>query len=189
MAEIKQVEHDLGFVREIVQSSEIAGAPATIYLVWAAIVLVGFPLPDYAPRHVGIFWMIAGPVGWLLSAVLARRHARRRGQYDARVSLGHALHWGVMLVAIALCALLPTTGALTWEGLGPMVLLIVALAYILASIHLDRLLLWPGLMMAAGYAVLLFQQTYTWTIVGILVAAGLVVSAFAGGRRRAAAQD
>ena len=40
--------------------------------------------------------------------------------------------------------------------------------------------------LTAGYAILLFGFGYTWTIIGVLVSAGLVVSSFAGGRNRGA---
>jgi hypothetical protein len=38
--------------------------------------------------------------------------------------------------------------------------------------------------MVAGYGLLLTGVGYTWTIVGVLVSAGLVVSSVVGGRKR-----
>jgi hypothetical protein len=188
MAELKQLERDLGYVRDVVHRSERGSGPAAIYLFWAAVVLVGFPLGDWAPRHTGTFWMIVGPAGWLISAFLGYRHARSTGQYDSREGRRHGLHWGVMLAIIFMAVLLPARGFATWDVLGPLVLLIVAMSYVLAAIHLDRLLLWPGLMMVAGYGLLIVGVGYTWTIVGVLVSAGLVVSSFVGGRSRVTQQ-
>jgi hypothetical protein len=63
MAELEQLRRDIGYVRDVVDRSEKRGGPAAIYLFWAAVVLVGFPLGDFAPQHTGTFWMIAGPLG------------------------------------------------------------------------------------------------------------------------------
>jgi hypothetical protein len=59
---------DLHYVQEVVRSSERRSAPKAIYFLWAVICLVGFTLVDFAPRRVGIFWMIAGPAGFVASA-------------------------------------------------------------------------------------------------------------------------
>ena len=185
MAQLSKLESDLGYVRSVVTRAETRPAPTAIYLLWAAIVVVGFPLADFAPRHTGTFWMIAGPVGWVISIIVGARAARARGEYDTRLGLRHMAHWGVMLLAVFMAVLLPARGVTSWEVMGPLALLIVATGYVMAGVHLDRLLLWPGLMMAVGFVVLLFGVGYTWTVVGVLVAGGLVVSSLAGGRQRA----
>ena len=185
-AELQQLHSDLDFVRQVVDRSENR-APAAIYLLWAAVILVGFPLADFRPEAMGTFWSIACPLGWVISAVLAIRHTRRTGQTDRRIGLRHAMHWGAMLIAVFLAALMAYSGYLSWPGMGPTAILIVSLGYVLAGIHLDRLLLWPGLLMGAGYLVLLFVPTWPWTIVGVLVCAGLVVSALSLRGPRAAA--
>ena len=182
-----EVAQDLRFVREVVQRAEDSRPPTALYLLWAAIVLVGFPLPDFSPSHVFLYWAIVGPVGFVASAVLARRHGMQLGVDDRRYGRRSLLHWGVMFLVLALAILLPWSGTLTWEGLAPLAMLLCTSAYLMASIHLDRRLVWPGLMMGAGYAVVLGSFEYRWTLVGVLVALGMVLSAWVGSRPRVAA--
>ena len=181
------LQQDLDYVRGVVTRSEQGATPAGIYLFWAAATAVGFALIDFRPQVVGTYWMVVFPIGWVFSGWLAWRHARRSGQDDRRTGRLHAVHWLVMFAGVGLAALLPAQGLVPWPVMGPLALLVVAVAYLLAGVHLDRLLLWPGVLMTAGYVVLLFEPAFSWTLVGVLVAAGLVVAALAGGKARGAA--
>ena len=187
MNEIKQLEDDLGYVRGVVEDAGRASSPAGIYLLWAVICLVGFPLADFAPEHMARFWFIVGPVGWVFSAFLGWRASRRGGQMDRAFGMRHLAHWAAMLVTLSLGALMLKSGMLTGSGMGAFAILVVGLTYVLGALHLDRLLLWPGLLMLAGYVVLIFVEGNTWTIVGVLVSAGLGISAMIAGKQRAVA--
>ena len=66
------------------------------------------------------------------------------------------LHWGGMLAATFLTVLMPINGLLPPDALGPAILLILALGYFEAGVHLDRPFLWVGLLMACGYVFVLF---------------------------------
>ena len=99
------------------------------------------------------------------------------------------MHWAGMTVAIWLVIPLAVRGRLDWEAVSLVILIIVALGWYLAGVHLDRPMLWLGLLMAVGYVVLLFVNAYTWTILGALMAIGLVASALLTGRTHAAEED
>ena len=186
MNDVKQLESDLGYVRAVVQEADRAPSPAGIYLLWAIICLVGFPLADFAPQHMALFWFTVGPLGWVVSAWLGWRAARRGGQLDRSLGMRHMAHWAAMLVGVALGVLMVKGGMLTGEGMGAFAILVVGLAYVLAGVHLDRLFVWPGLLMLAGYGVLVLAQGPTWTIVGVLVSVGLAISALAASKKRVA---
>lgn len=185
-----QTQSDISFVREAIARSEDHRSPTAVFLLWAAIILVGFPLVDFAPRHSGLFWMIAGPIGGLISFVLGRRESLRFGVVRKSEGLRYTLHWMGLMGAILLLALyqLSGHGAFSDASFGQIILLIVAFAYFLAGVHLDRPLLWAGLLMAGGYVVLLFVSTYAWTIIGVVVSIGMVLSAVFGGRKSAATE-
>ena len=64
MTESASIKDDLAFVRAAAEGSSVH-VPA-IYLLWAAICLVGFPLVDVVgpgSSWIGIYWTIAGPLG------------------------------------------------------------------------------------------------------------------------------
>lgn len=182
-----QVKSDLRFVRAIVESTDRDISPAAIYFLWAVVGLVGFALMDINETWVPAYWSIAGPAGFLASAVLGWRHARRTGQVTAAVGRRYLLHWGGMLATIFLAILMPISGLLPWDALQPAILLILALGHFEAGVHLDRPLLWVGLLMGAGYVFVVFVAAYAWTVVGLVMATALLIAGLRGGRRHEAA--
>lgn len=182
MNDTSRAQDDLAYVRDVVSRSETYGAPRALWYLWAVIAAVGFSLMDLAPERVPVFWAVAAPAGFLASLWLGWRHGRRSGQVSARGGRDHALHWGGLLVAVFLLVPLGAAGALPGDTLGQAILLVIGLGYFLAGVHFYRPLLWIGLLMGAGYALLFFVDRWAWTGIGLLVGLGLVVTARAGQR-------
>ena len=146
MTTSQRLESDIRYVRNAMDRSERTPSPRSIYFLWAAIVLVGFPLADFAPRYVPVFWSIAGPGGGLLSGILGWRHARRIGQLDRSTGNRHMAHWGAMLVAIFSIVVLGTVGSMNKDHMHQLILLVIGLSYFLAGLYLDPPLLWVGIL-------------------------------------------
>lgn len=178
------VRDDLGYVRDVVSRSERPAFPRGIAYLWAAIGLVGFSLIDFAPERVSLFWTIAAPVGFAVSAWLGGRHARAAGQQSRRDGKKHVLHWAGLMTAIFMLYPLIAQGALQGKAIAQVILLFAALGYYLASVHLVPALKWAALAMALGYVATLTLDAFAWTALGVLFAAGLVVSARAAGEGR-----
>ena len=182
-----QLKSDLRFVRGVVEGAERPGSPVAIYFLWAIVGLIGFSLVDFHATWASAYWRIAGPLGFLASAVLGWRHARRSGQVDVAIGRRHLLHWGGMLTAIFLAGLMPLSGVLPPAALGPAILLILALGHFQAGVHLDRTFIWVGLLMSAGYVFVIFADAYAWTVVGVVVATALSIAGIRGERVHEAA--
>lgn len=181
-----QIQQDLDYVASAVRRQDRRTGVPAIYFLWAGIVLVGFALPDFQPRSAGAFWFVAGIGGGLLSWWLGERDARRRGVNDIALGRRYGLHWTIAGVGFFLSALPMIVG----KGDPGMVvsnfLLVAGLVYALAGVHLERPLLWSGLLMLASYLVLvLFSPPYTWTITGLVIAVALGWSGVAAQRTRA----
>jgi hypothetical protein len=88
-----RLQADLNYVRDALDRSGRPTSPASIYWLWAIIVLVGFPLVDFAPRLVAPYWIVMGPLGGVASGFLGYRFSRQLGQVDRRTGGRHALHW------------------------------------------------------------------------------------------------
>ena len=174
MSPADQIQHDLDYIATAVRRHDRpAGVPA-IYFLWAAIVLVGFALPDFAPRTAGAYWFVAGTGGGLLSWWLGARHARRSGINDTELGKRMGQHWLLGGVAFLLIALPVATGKVAIDAGVANFLFVSGLLYALAGIHLLRPLLWSGLLMLAAYAALvLFEPPYAWTITGVVIALSL----------------
>ena len=184
-----QLEHlagDLRFVRGALDTSIRGASPSMLYFLWAAIVLIGFALVDFQSGWVPRYWAVAGPAGFFASAYLGWRHARRLGQASASDGRRHVLHWGAVLSAVALAVMLRARGGVPSEQLHAVILLVLALGYVTAGLHLDRPLLWVGLLMGVGLVLVTLVSSYAWTAVGIALAVGLTVAGIREGRPREA---
>lgn len=177
---------DLGYVREVVQRSEHRTMPPSILYLWAAISAVGFTIVDLAPRFAGWYWLAASLAGFAASMWLGSRGARAAGQESRAERTRHLLHWGGMLVAILFVPILASKGHVDGEGVGLLILLIVALGYWYAGVHLIPALRWMAAVAAATCLALAFVNgfPYPWTAAGLVLAAGLIVAGISGGAAR-----
>jgi hypothetical protein len=187
MNSFERIEGDLRFVRGALESSDRRSSPGAIYFLWAAVVLVGFGLVDFLPSAIPIYWSVAGPSGFVVSAYLGWRHSKSLGQQSATEGRRHLLHWGAVLVVVFLAVLMPARGFLPWTSLNVMILLLLAIGYFTAGVHLERPLRWIGALIGLGYVVVTLVSAYAWTMVGVALAIGLVIAGSRGGRSHEAA--
>jgi hypothetical protein len=173
-----QLQQDLRFVRQAVARRESATRrPVAIYWVWAVYVLVGYSLIDLAPRYCGLFFLVAGVVGGILSAMLGHRAGRRSGEVDCEMGRRAMLHWmvGILLAIAATFGLAAVIPALRGPAGSQVLVVMIGLDYFLAGVHFDRNFLWLGpVLMAGGILVGLFPH-YGWTGLGVVIALGLIV--------------
>ena len=188
MTKTEQLQQDLDYIAGAVRRRDRPlGVPA-IYFLWAAIIAVGFALPDFAPRGTNLFWLVAGVGGGLLSWWLGARAEQHSGINYLELGLRYGLHWGVGGVAFLLTALPMFMGRVSPQQGGAGFLFTTGLLYALAGVHLERPLLWSGLLMLAAYGVMtVFVPPYAWTITGVVIALSLVWAGLAA--QRALAQD
>lgn len=188
MDQLERLHGDLSFVRDAVDASTQSKSPSALYFVWAAIVAIGFSLIDLRPDAVPEYWVVAGPAGFLVSAYLGWRHARQIGQASSTDGRRHLLHWGAVLVAIALAVVAGVSGAWPSATLHTAILLVLAIGYFTAGLHLDRFFLWVGLLIGAGSIVVTFVSAYAWTGLGIALAVSLTIAGIRQGRSVEAAR-
>lgn len=182
MADTQSIKEDLAYVRAAANRSECVHIPS-IYLLWAAICLCGFPLVDFAGPgswSIPVYWFIAGPVGGLLSWWLGHRAVHQTGQVDREEGRRWAFHFlsfgGTGLLGFGMVA----TGQLTWVGFTSLWILLLGLTYILAGLHLERRMLPVGVVVLAGYLIALFVPEYGFTTMGVMVAVALSLQAYLG---------
>ena len=188
MTNPEQLKEDIAYVRAAAEQSASVHIPA-IYLIWAVLCLCGFTLVDLvgpASRWIGIYWMIGGPVGGGLSWWLAKRASREVGQADRREGKRWVFHFLGFACTGLLVFGLVATGQLTWPGLSSTWILLLALTYFLAGLHLERRMLPIGLLLGVGYLITLALPSYGFTVAGVLAATALAVQAFLGTRAQRA---
>jgi hypothetical protein len=189
MTNLNELREDLDFVAGAVRRGRNRAVPGILAL-WAVLIPVGYSLADFAPEYDGLYWLVAGIGGGIASAFIGRAAAQRAGVRDAEHSKRIALHWLTVFAAFLLFGFSVGTGHMDGASTAPIWLLIAAIAYTMAGIHLDQdqAMLPSGLIMFAGYAVLVWVPLpYPWTITGLVVSASLIVAAVRTARSNAAA--
>ena len=172
-----QLQQDLDYVASAVRRNDRPACVPAIFFLWAAIVLVGYALPDFAPHATGAYWSVAGIGGGLLSWWLGVRANRQNGIQDHDEGRRYGLHWAIGGLAFVLTGLPMMVGRVPPGQGGVNFLLMAGVLYALAGVHLERRILWPGVLMFAAYVVLtLFDPPYAWTTTGVLIALALVWS-------------
>lgn len=182
----QNVRDDLDYVANTVRQQEYRSGVPEIYFLWAVLVPIGFALPDFLPQAAGLFWFVAGIGGGLLSWWLGARADRKLGINDKALGWRYGMHWMIGGFGFLLAALPMIVGKVgPVEGASPF-LLVGGLVYALAGVHLERPLLWSGVLMLAAYVVMvLFTLPYVWTITGVVIALSLVWAGVAAARDRA----
>lgn len=181
MTDIDKLREDVAYVRAAADRSE--NVPfRSVYVLWAVIILCGFPLRDFVDDYswIGWYWLVATPVGFLLSMWLGSRASARIGQADMEIGMRWMKHWLAYVVAGVLGGMLVAGGKLTGSGLGALWLLLLALAYFYAGLHLDRRLLPVGILIGICFPVILYLPDYGSTASGVVIAGALFVVAFHG---------
>ena len=185
MSTHEQMKDDLSYIKDAVERVEGVHVPA-VYLMWAAICLMGFSMPDFIYNEwvdwsyssIGWYWMVMGPAGSFTSWWLSSRANIRAGQVNRRAGLRWAAFGATGMLGVALAL----SGHISWEGFGTLWVLLLALSYTLAGVHLERSLLPIGVMLGVGYLIILFLPSYGWTSAGVLIALALTAQAFIGAR-------
>ena len=184
----QQLTEDIAYVRAAAERSASVHIPA-IYLIWAVLCLCGFTLVDLVgpgSAWIGIYWMVGGPVGGGLTWWLARRAGREVGQADRREGRRWVFHFLGFACTGLLVFGLVATGQLTWPGASSTWILLLALTYFLAGLHLERRMLPIGLLLGVGYLITLALPSYGFTVAGVLAATALAAQAFLGTRAQRA---
>src|SRR5690242_18684618 len=136
MATINELREDLGFVASAVRRGG-DGALPQLFVLWAVLTPIGFALADFAPFYCGLYWLVVGPAGGLLSWWVARRTAVRQGNIDRDLGRRYGQHWLVMGIAYILVAAAGMTGRMDALSAISSFMLLTAIAYALAGVHLS----------------------------------------------------
>ena len=185
MTTANRIKEDLDYVASAVRRQDRPSGIPLLYFMWAGLVLVGFSLPDFAPRYAGMYWFFAGIGGGLFSWWMGARDERKYGINNTELGKRYGYHWVTVGAAFLLVGLSMATGRVPVGDAAATYLLVGGLGYTLAGVHLDRPILWSGLLMFAAYIVLtIFQLPYTWTITGIVIALSLIWAGLTTQRQR-----
>ncbi|MGH8538007.1 MAG: hypothetical protein ACREXM_16525 [Gammaproteobacteria bacterium] len=122
-----------------------------------------------------LYWLAMVPVFATLCFVA---QLSRRGGAEVkwpRLLLTEVLHWGGLLLAVALTYTLLSAGNIPRATTGMVTLLLFALVTFLYGVHLDRRFLGVGIFLGLSFVVMTYLAAYIWIL--LLIAALMMAGA------------
>lgn len=180
MQPTQKFEEDVAFVREAVEKRDrMQYNSIAIAVLWAIILATGYMLNDFRPDISHLYWPIATFIGFLISFWIAKRAMRARGIIRSGVKAKYGWHWGSLFVVIPITVSIALRHGLALEPLvmNQFITLIAGITCYLAGLHLDRRFLLPGIVHIVGAPAVDYLAPYPWTMVGLAIAASLIISA------------
>ena len=180
MQPTQKFEEDVALVREAVEKRDrMQYKSIAIAVLWAIILATGHSLNDFHPEISHLYWPIVTFTGFLISFWIAKRAMRARGVIRSGVGAKYGWHWGSLFVVIPITVSIALRHGLAMEPsvMNQFITLIVGVTFYLAGLHLDRRLLFPGIVHIVGAPAVDYLAPYPWTMVGLAIAASLIISA------------
>ncbi len=177
MATPEQLKEDLHYVIGAVERDRPQAMPRSIGLLWAVFMLGGLAGLDWDPRTAGLFLLVGGPLLYLVSMKLGMRSALAAGVRDREMGRRHMLHWASIFLGMGAITLIALANGLSHEVFGQLTGMVVGLVYFLAGVHFRiSVFLWLGPLAMAGAALVGYFDRWGWTLLGVLMAAGVVAA-------------
>ena len=178
MQPTQKVEEDLASVHEAVEKRDrMQYHSIAIALLWAIIVATGYSLKDFRPHAGPIFWCIAVPIGFLITFWIAKRASRAKDIAKRGDRTKRRLHWGSFFVVIPAILFIAMRHDLdTSMVMDQFITLAVGIIFYFSGLHMDRRFLLPGIVHIVGAPAIDYLAPYPWTIVGLAIAASLIIS-------------
>ena len=164
---------NLNYVKQILQAAEGPNNYPSIYFLWGCIIFAGYALAEYRIEQVTTYWLLAAPLGMLVSAWLGHLQDKSKGQHDSRGGNQYMMHFGLMMIFIFTAML---------SGEYKSILLLIGLGYGLAGIYLDRLMLSIGALSLMTFIALKLGLIHSNLFLGSIFAAGFFVTAWCAAR-------
>jgi hypothetical protein len=119
-----------------------------------------------------LYWLTIVPVFGALCFVAQWSRSRGTEVKWSRLFLTELLHWGGLLIAVALVYTLLSAGHIPRATTGMVILLLFALVTFLYGVHLDRRFLGVGIFLGLSYMIMAYLAAYMWIL---LLIAGITV--------------
>lgn len=116
-----------------------------------------------------LYWLTMVPVFGTLCFVAQWSRSRSTEVKWSRLFLTELLHWGALLLAVALIYTLLNAGNIPRATTGMVTLLLFALVTFLYGVHLDRRFLGVGVFLGLSYVVMSYLAAYMWVLLLIAV--------------------
>jgi hypothetical protein len=122
-----------------------------------------------------LYWLTMIPVFGTICFIVQWSRSQGTGVKWTSLLLKEVLHWGSLLIAVALAYTLLSAGSIPRATTGMVTLLLFALVTFLYGVHLDRRFMGVGVFLGLSYVVMSYMAAYIWIL--LLIAALMVAVA------------
>lgn len=159
-------QNDLKYIKQALERSSGSPGFAFPYYLWGAIVFFGYLTAELSIDWLSVYWLVAAPLGMLISFWAGSRYSRNLGQQDKLLARKYLFHFTLMLVFI-----FSAVATQQYQA----ILLIIGLGYCLAGVHLERMMLYVGLITLAAYFLVMQGIIASNLVLGSVLALGLFI--------------
>lgn len=170
---------NLAYVKQVLNASNSPNNYPAIYYLWGVLVFVGFGIAEFKVAWTSSYWLIAAPIGMVISAWLGIKQDQQRGQQDRQSGGDYMTHFSALLAVIFLAIFTQQYQS---------ILLLISLGYLLAGIHLDRLMLVVGVLAALIYLAIEAGLIHSNLVVGAVFAIGFFATGWGAAKLNAEQQ-
>ena len=156
-------------IERLKQANKTSMSPA-IYALWGSAIVLAYLLTMTTSIAMNNYWLVVMPIGIVLSILLGIRHNNNIGQENKSFGISSALHFSIMggFYLVASLGVDPASG-----------LLIVAFAYCLGAIHIDKFMSIFGVCALVSYVCIATNWIQSGYVIGGILASGLFATAIA----------
>jgi hypothetical protein len=116
-----------------------------------------------------LYWLTMIPVFGAICFIAQWSRSQDTGVKWTSLLLTEVLHWGSLLLAVALAYTLLSAGSIPRATTGMVTLLLFALVTFLYGVHLDRRFMGVGVFLGLSYVVMSYMAAYIWILLLIAV--------------------
>ncbi len=116
-----------------------------------------------------LYWLTMIPVFGTICFIVQWSRSQGTGVKWTSLLLTEVLHWGSLLLAVALTYTLLSAGSIPRATTGMVTLLLFALVTFLYGVHLDRRFMGVGVFLGLSYVVMGYMAAYIWILLLIAV--------------------
>jgi len=89
---------DINYAIERLKVADASFTSPLIYVLWGGIVALSFLVTAYSQISVGTYWIVAFPIGMLLSVWMGIAHSNKLGQRNASYGKSIFAHFSIMAI-------------------------------------------------------------------------------------------
>ncbi|MDD4915881.1 MAG: hypothetical protein PHW13_12685 [Methylococcales bacterium] len=139
----------------------------TILFVIILLSIIGVAITDYAPSASWAYWIFMTAALCTCAVVIEKALLHRKDVTFTKLVITQLIHWGVTLLAIIVSFSFVSSGRITYEGSGLIILLILSLSTFLDGYHVGWRFYLAGVFLGITTVLAAYVEEFMWILFAI----------------------